>query len=236
MQLLWNVTGTLALLPKWSSIFITILLLSPNLMASQCFMKRYLTIKMLVCTHRKTILYLWWDSLHLKKSLYCYKTLVFRHLSFCLVNIIPDCIFRLYQLDSSTKLVCCISIFHRIQSLLILICVLLIVIVIIMHVCNPNENYNYAMTARYLGCYSVEGGNSLLHSPSLVASVLSVRYETWSPIGWHYHFVTAWSKYKLRLPQLQWIVFRRPLAVPFQSSNGKQMPAVRVVHRECERV
>ena len=46
----------------------------------------------------------------------------------------------------------------------------------------------------------------LLHSPSLVALGLSVGYETWLPIGWHHTFVINWSKYRFRLPQMQWIV------------------------------
>ena len=42
----------------------------------------------------------------------------------------------------------------------------------------------------------------LLHSRSLVA--LSVGYETWSPIGWT--FVIGRSKYRLGLPQSQWMM------------------------------
>ena len=37
----------------------------------------------------------------------------------------------------------------------------------------------------------------LPHSPSLLAIVLSVGYETWPPIGWHHTFLIGWSKYTL---------------------------------------
>ena len=40
----------------------------------------------------------------------------------------------------------------------------------------------------------------LLHSPSLVATGLTVGYDAWHPIGWHHAFVIGWSKYRLRLP------------------------------------
>ena len=87
----------------------------------------------------------------------------------------------------------------------------------------------------------------LLHSPSLVALGLSVGYETWPPTGWHHALVIGWSKYRLELPQPKWILgshnwwefppfLQRPLTVPLHSLNGRQMPAVRAVQGDCERV
>ena len=49
----------------------------------------------------------------------------------------------------------------------------------------------------------------LLHSPSLVAVGLSVGHETWPPISWHHLLVIYCSKYRLGLPQSQWIVSSR---------------------------
>ena len=87
----------------------------------------------------------------------------------------------------------------------------------------------------------------LLHSLSLVAVGLSVGYETWPPIGWNRPFEISWSTCRLELPcvpkhyRLTWsmgiyTVLQRPLTVPLHSPNGKQMPAVRAVKRDCERV
>ena len=87
----------------------------------------------------------------------------------------------------------------------------------------------------------------LLHSPSLVASGLSVGYATWTPTGWHHPLVTVWSKYGLGLPQSQWIVgscdrWEFPIFGHWQSPwtaliyNGRQMPAVKAVQGDCERV
>ena len=45
----------------------------------------------------------------------------------------------------------------------------------------------------------------LVHILSLVVLGLSVRYETWPPVGWHRPFVMCWSKYRLGLHQSQWI-------------------------------
>ena len=45
----------------------------------------------------------------------------------------------------------------------------------------------------------------LLHNPSQVSRTV-VGYETWPAIGWHHPFVIGWSKSRLGLPQLQWIV------------------------------
>ena len=37
----------------------------------------------------------------------------------------------------------------------------------------------------------------LLHSHNLAATGLSLGYETWPSIGWHWVFVIGWSKYRL---------------------------------------
>ena len=88
----------------------------------------------------------------------------------------------------------------------------------------------------------------LLHSPSLVAIGLSVGYdETWPPIGWNLPFVIGWSKERFGLPSaplhygLTWpvgipTVFQTPVTVPLHCLNGRQLPAVRAVQRDCERV
>ena len=44
--------------------------------------------------------------------------------------------------------------------------------------------------------------NRLIHSPRLVAVGRSVGYNN----TWHHPFLIGWFKYKLGLPQLQWIV------------------------------
>ena len=65
----------------------------------------------------------------------------------------------------------------------------------------------------------------LLHSQSLVALGLSMRYETWPPNGWHHPFV---SKYWWGLMHcgLKWPVgictfCQKPLTVPLHSPNGR---------------
>ena len=86
----------------------------------------------------------------------------------------------------------------------------------------------------------------LLHSPSLVALGLAVGYETWLQIA----VVIGWSKYRLGLPQWQWIVGWRdwwefPMffmeAAKHQQSpctalTAGKMPYVSAVQRDCERV
>ena len=85
----------------------------------------------------------------------------------------------------------------------------------------------------------------LLHNPNLVATGLSVGYETWPPIGWHCPFGIGWTKYILGSPSaplhygLTWpvgipTVFQTPVTVPLHSPNGR--PAVRAVQGDCERV
>ena len=91
----------------------------------------------------------------------------------------------------------------------------------------------------------------LLHSPSSVTVELNCAcvYEAWRPIGWHLHFVVHWYKHKLWdglvtvYSGLTWTlgistVSQRPLPVSLQSPNGRQLqlPVVRAVHGDCERV
>ena len=87
----------------------------------------------------------------------------------------------------------------------------------------------------------------LLHSPSLVAIGLSVGYETWPPIGWHLPFVIGWSEDRLGLPSaplhygLKWPVgiptaFQTSVTVLLHCPNGRQLPTVRAVQGDCERV
>ena len=63
----------------------------------------------------------------------------------------------------------------------------------------------------------------LLRSPIPVA-ILSIRYETWPPIGWHHPFVIGLSKYShsslscgLTWPVGMTTVFQRPLTMPLHS-------------------
>ena len=76
---------------------------------------------------------------------------------------------------------------------------------------------------------------------------LLVGYETWPPIGWLHAFVIGWSKYGLGLPSallhygLTWpegipTVFQTPVTVALHSPNGRQLPAVRAVPGDYERV
>ena len=84
----------------------------------------------------------------------------------------------------------------------------------------------------------------LIHS--LVVVGLSVGYETWPPIDWHHIFVIGWSKcswdclsrngFALTSPMEISIAFQRSLAVPLHSPNGRQMPVVRAVQGDRERV
>ena len=87
----------------------------------------------------------------------------------------------------------------------------------------------------------------MLHSPSLVAIGLSVVCETWPPIGWHHSFVIGWFKYRLGLPNTplhygrMWpvgipIVFQTSVTVSLHRPDGRQMPVVRAVQGDCERV
>ena len=83
--------------------------------------------------------------------------------------------------------------------------------------------------------------------PPWVAIGLSLRYETQPPIGWYHHFVIGWSKYWLALPSAPVHyglrgsvgipnVFQTQVTVPLHSPNSRQLPAVRVVQGDCERV
>ena len=87
--------------------------------------------------------------------------------------------------------------------------------------------------------------DKLLHSPNMVVIGLSMWYETWRPIGWHHPFAIGSFKYRLGLPKAPlWLagiptVFQTPVTVPLHSlhsASGRQMPAVRVVQGDCERV
>ena len=70
---------------------------------------------------------------------------------------------------------------------------------------------------------------------------------TWPPTGWHHPFVIGWSKYRLGLPQSQWIVgscdwWEFPLFLrghwqsPCTALMAGKLPAVRAVQGDCERV
>ena len=86
----------------------------------------------------------------------------------------------------------------------------------------------------------------LLHSLSLVAIGLSVGYETWPLIGWHHPFVIGW-KDRFGLPsaslhyRLMWpvgipTIFQTSVTVPLHCPKGRQLPAIRAVQWDCERV
>ena len=95
-------------------------------------------------------------------------------------------------------------------------------------------------------------GHRLLLGHNLVVIGLSVGYEQ-HPIMWYWYetwlhpFVIDWSKYRLGLPSalLHHVLarpvgistaFQTPVTVPLHSPNGRQMPAVRAVQGDCERV
>ena len=88
------------------------------------------------------------------------------------------------------------------------------------------QHFLLQYTTEYL-----QNQTKLLHSSTLVVVGLSVGYETWPPIGWHHPLVIGWSKYRLWLPQLQWVVgshdqwfytfFQRPLTIPLHSPYGR---------------
>ena len=66
-----------------------------------------------------------------------------------------------------------------------------------------------SMTTKFIICqFSVFSGcfawNLAIHHPGLL-----VGYETPSPIDWHHRFVNGESKYRLGMPQSQWIVSSR---------------------------
>ena len=88
---------------------------------------------------------------------------------------------------------------------------------------------------------------TLLHSPSPVAIELSVGYEAWPPNGWRHAFVIGWSKYRLGLPStplhygIRWpvgipTVSKTSVTVLLHSPEGRHLPAVWAVQRDCERV
>ena len=87
----------------------------------------------------------------------------------------------------------------------------------------------------------------LLQSSILVSEGLSIRFETLPLIGWHHPFLIGWSKHWLGMPRVAmdcgviWPVwlptgFQRQLTVSLHSPNGRQMPAVRAVQGDRERV
>ena len=93
--------------------------------------------------------------------------------------------------------------------------------------------------------WAVYPSNRLLHSLSLVAIGLNLN-GVWD-IGWHHPFVIGWSKYRLGLPSaplnygLMWpvwipTVWQAPVTVSLHCPNGRQLPAVRAVQWDCERV
>ena len=82
----------------------------------------------------------------------------------------------------------------------------------------------------------------LLHSLSLVAVGLTVRYETWPPIGWHQPFKIVYSEYRVGLPHLQCIMgscdqWEFPLLFKGHwQSPCTALMAVSAVQGDCERV
>ena len=88
------------------------------------------------------------------------------------------------------------------------------------------------------------GSIRLIHGASLVAVKLSMGYETWQPIGCVVPYVISWSNYisgnssRVVSYGRTWVGistgFQRPLTVTLQSSNGRQMPAERVVQWDYE--
>ena len=95
---------------------------------------------------------------------------------------------------------------------------------------------NWAMQPRQPVMPALPG---LLHSPSMVALGLSVRYETWPPIGCFADSVIGWSIYSPGNTShqmhygLTWPVgistgFQTPLTVSLHSLTAGKLPAVRL--------
>ena len=91
------------------------------------------------------------------------------------------------------------------------------------------------------------GSNRLLHSPNLASVGLSVGHDEISLIGCVGGYEIVWSNCRLgkllTCIALQnhvvvgiFIIFQRPLTVPLHSPYGRQMPAVKVVQGDCDRV
>ena len=87
---------------------------------------------------------------------------------------------------------------------------------ILIVLCQRDLFYNVWLSPVFFVCFrwlgkcvllwSVLWAARLLNSPRLVVLGLSMGYETWPPMHWHRPFVIGWSKYRLGLPQSQWIV------------------------------
>ena len=79
---------------------------------------------------------------------------------------------------------------------------------------------------------------SLLHSPSLMASRLSMGYETWTVIGWavftndERSYVIVTMCYGIMWLGACSILFQRPQTVCFKAQH--QTPVVRAVRRDWE--
>ena len=81
------------------------------------------------------------------------------------------------------------------------------------------------------------------HSPSLMALGLSLGYETWPPVSWHYPFVIGWSKHRFvsyRSALCAHVTdrdfHRFPLTVPLHSPDDRYLPAAWDVQGDCRRV
>ena len=116
---------------------------------------------------------------------------------------------------------------------------------IVMHLTGDNDLRKDSIS--YVATLPSVSYPRLLHSPSLVTIGPSMGFEIWPPIGWHHPFVIGWPKDRLGLPSapldygLTWPVgfptaIQIPVTVPLRCSNGRQLPAVRAVQRDCERV
>ena len=83
----------------------------------------------------------------------------------------------------------------------------------------------------------------LLHSHNLLAVALSVEHGTWPSVACVVSCMNGLSKYWLVNYHIQCImnlgittIFQRSLTVSLHSPNGRQMPAIRAVQGDCERV
>ena len=88
----------------------------------------------------------------------------------------------------------------------------------------------------------------LLHSPRLVAEGLSVGYEIWPPIDWnHTHLCLVALYIGWNCLSLQWIVdscdqwefplhYRGHWQFPSTALRAGNLPVIRTVHGDCERV
>ena len=111
----------------------------------------------------------------------------------------------------------------------------------IKHFHQENAFANVDRITLWFGFNVLNQRSRLLHSPILLAIGLSLEYETWPSVA---DITLLWLAGKIPLLQrimgssgrLEFTPSKKPLTVPLRSPYGRQMPAVRAVQGDCERV